>query len=58
MEKFFRRSIINNLIRLKNFYRNYQSRRKQNDSLAEIYQNVRWYDQSFHSILVEYAENL
>ena len=43
---------------VEHFYQTYQSRRKQDDSLAHIYQCVRWYDQTFHSILLEYAETM
>ncbi len=41
---------------IEDFYQTYQSRRKRNENLSIIYESVRWYDQSFHSILLEYAE--
>lgn len=43
---------------IEQFYQTYQSRRKRNDNLSIIYETVRWYDQSFHSILLEYAETM
>jgi len=43
---------------VEHFYQTYQSRRKRNDNLAIIYESVHWYDQSFHSILIEYAETM
>ncbi|CAF2479483.1 unnamed protein product [Rotaria sp. Silwood2] len=43
---------------IEHFYQTYQSRRKRNENLAIIYESVHWYDQSFHSILLEYAETI
>lgn len=43
---------------VEHFYQNYQPRRKRNESLAIIYESVRWYDQSLHSILLDYAESM
>lgn len=40
------------------FYQHYQGRRKRNENLAIIYESVRWYDQSLHSILLDYAETM
>ena len=53
-------SMIDNLLfdSIEHFYRTYQSRRKRNDNLITIYQSVYWYDQTFHSKLLEYAETM
>ena len=40
------------------FYQAHQPPRKRNDNLAIIYQSVRWYDQSLHAILLEYAQTM
>lgn len=41
---------------VEHFYQAYQPRRKRNENLAIIYESVRWYDQSLHSVLLDYAE--
>lgn len=43
---------------IEQFYQAYQSRRKRNENLANIYQSVYWFDQTFHSILLDYAETM
>ncbi|CAF3676167.1 unnamed protein product [Rotaria socialis] len=43
---------------IEQFYEAYQSRRKRNENLDTIYQSVYWYDQTFHSLLLEYAETI
>lgn len=43
---------------VENFYQTYQTRRKRNENLSTIYESVRWYDQSMHSILLQYAETM
>jgi len=43
---------------IEQFYHNYQIRRKRDENLQSIYKNVHYYDQSFHSILLEYAETM
>ncbi len=43
---------------VEHFYQTYQPRRKRNENLAIIYESVRWYEQSLHSILLEYAETM
>lgn len=41
---------------IEHFYQAYQQRRKRTENLAIIYESVNWYNQSFHDILLEYAE--
>jgi hypothetical protein len=43
---------------VEHFYQTYQTRRKRNENLEIIYESVRWYDQSLHEILLEYAETM
>ncbi|CAF1174964.1 unnamed protein product [Rotaria sp. Silwood1] len=43
---------------VEHFYQTYQPRRKRNDNLTIIYESVHWYDKSFHTILLEYAETI
>ncbi|CAF1571144.1 unnamed protein product, partial [Adineta steineri] len=43
---------------IEQFYQTYQIRRKRNENLAIIYESVYWYERSFHSILLEYAETI
>ena len=43
---------------VEHFYQTYQPRRKRNENLAMIYEHVRWYDQTLHAILLEYAETM
>ncbi|CAF2082584.1 unnamed protein product [Rotaria magnacalcarata] len=43
---------------IEQFYEAYQSRRKRYENLDMIYQSVYWYDQTFHSLLLEYAETI
>ncbi len=43
---------------VEHFYQTYQPRRKRNENLSIIYESVRWYEQSLHSILLEYAESM
>ncbi|CAF1179224.1 unnamed protein product [Adineta ricciae] len=41
---------------IEHFYQAYQQRRKRTENLAIIYESVHWCNQSFHDILLEYAE--